>query len=142
MFLSGVAVLLALSRGGAAAAAGVALAVCAAGMGFVAPAHDAAALPYVQLAILAALFATFTLLAVWRGPLPWRSMDRRLGDLSYPLYLNHYIVVVALNDLTAARGLWIFAAGMAMSVALAALMGQLVDAPLRVARNRVRGQVI
>lgn len=68
-----------------------------------------------------------------------RSIDRWFGDLSYPIYLNHYIVLTTLFSLGAASwtALLIFTAG---SIALAWVAAAAVEIPLRHVRDAIRGQ--
>jgi peptidoglycan/LPS O-acetylase OafA/YrhL len=68
-----------------------------------------------------------------------RGLDRAAGDLSYPLYLNHYAVGIAWYDRCAARGWGVFIAAMACSLVTAWVMMLLVESPMRSLRNRVRG---
>lgn len=68
-----------------------------------------------------------------------RSIDRRFGDLSYPIYLNHYVVLTALYSLGIASwpALLIFTAG---SIILAWIAAATVELPLRHLRDVVRGR--
>lgn len=94
------------------------------------------------LAAQGALLAPLLLLAGWLASRPvsarWQRGDRVLGDLSYPLYLNHYAVGLLCTGLEA-PGAAIYAAGLAASILLAAAMGRLVDGAMRPWRQRVRG---
>ena len=94
-----------------------------------------------QLPLLAALLGGALLCAA--APTPARRLrgwDRGLGDLSYPLYLNHYVVGLAVSNLTPWRGALPYAAGVMLSLGLAALMHRLTETPLRGLRDRLRGQ--
>lgn len=68
-----------------------------------------------------------------------RTVDRRLGDLSYPMYVNHYTVLVLMASLTAAQGWAAFIATLLVSAALSWLVALAVETPLRSIRNRIRG---
>jgi peptidoglycan/LPS O-acetylase OafA/YrhL len=68
-----------------------------------------------------------------------RTVDRRLGDLSYPLYLTHYTVLVLMASLTAAHGWTAFVVTLVGSVCLSWLVALAVETPLRSIRNRIRG---
>jgi peptidoglycan/LPS O-acetylase OafA/YrhL len=94
-----------------------------------------------QVALLGTLLAAFVWLAVWSRRAPGR-WDRYLGDLAYPLFLNHLTVATALRSLTAENALPAMLAGMALSVVLAAVMERLVEPAIRPWRNRWRGAAI
>lgn len=92
----------------------------------------------VRTAILAVLLASIPLLAVLKAGAFYRT-DRLLGDLSYPLYLNHILVMYAV------RAFWpqLSWGGLALSV-LAALivsyaMYRLIEPGLNTLRDKVRG---
>ncbi len=96
-----------------------------------------------QLPALAALLAAMAALAAWPRVAPrWRRLDRSLGALSYPLYLNHYAVGIALYDTIPQRSVALYATGLAASLALAWLMHRLVETPLDRLRTRVRGSAV
>ncbi len=137
MFLLGVALCLSMRRGGWVRGVFVAVALPLAGLGFASwgqHGHPAAA---IQVPLLAALLLLFIVLAEAPGG-RWRRLDRRLGDLSYPLYLTHYAVGIAITGLWAQRGLAVFGVGVCVSVGVAAGMAGLVDGRLVRLRNRVR----
>ena len=71
----------------------------------------------VQFLLLALLLAAFAVLAASEGSRRWRALDRRLGDLSYLLYLNHYGVAIACASSGFSPSLTLYATG-----ALAALV--------------------
>ena len=60
-----------------------------------------------------------------------KNADRWLGDLSYPLYLNHYVIVVGFATLLEEKGAWYQMAAILLSLALAYGMKVMVEAPLR-----------
>ncbi len=72
----------------------------------------------------------------------WKRFDRVCGDLSYPLYLNHYVVGIALFNLSSDRGFGLYAAGIALSFLVAAAMNRIVEIPLRSIRSRIRGATV
>ncbi len=117
----------------------LAVSVVLAGIGFASwRQHFFPVLP-VQLALTLGLATLAAGLSRHAMPPAWRAWDRRLGDLSYPLYLNHYALGILLSSLTSARGWPIYAAGMVASVGLAWVMGQGVDRRLQAWRTRIRG---
>jgi peptidoglycan/LPS O-acetylase OafA/YrhL len=96
----------------------------------------------VDLLLLLSLLAGIGVLAVLDWP-PLRRFDRFLGELSYPLYLNHMIAgVVAASFIPAdwgdGRMLLAFVIGLSVSYALYAA----VEPTLKRARNVVRGHAI
>lgn len=139
-FLLGACLYATLHRPTAARAAATTLAAACALAAF--PHWDQRGLPTLslQLPALAALLAAMAALAAWPRVAPrWRRLDRRLGALSYPLYLNHYAVGIALYDTLPQRTPALYAVGLALSLALAWLMHRLVEAPMDRLRTRVRG---
>jgi peptidoglycan/LPS O-acetylase OafA/YrhL len=137
MFLVGVAFCLLMRRRTGARYAFMAAALPVAGLGFASWGQHGHPDLAMQVAVLAGLVAVFAVLAD-RPAGWWHGADRRLGDLSYPLYLNHYVVGIGLTGLCAARGPAVYVAGVVLSVGLAAAMGALVDGRLIAFRNRVR----
>ncbi len=137
MFLTGVAICLALRRGGMLRWGFVAAALPVAALGFTSWGQHGHPVLARQGVLLALLLGLFAVLAERRAG-QWQKLDKRLGDLSYPLYLNHYVVGLVLIDVSAARGRAIYALAVVLSVGLAALMGGLVDRPLIAIRTRVR----
>jgi peptidoglycan/LPS O-acetylase OafA/YrhL len=96
-----------------------------------------------QLPLLAALFTGFLVLS--RLQLPpgwWRQWDKRLGGLSYPLYIGHGIVLTLLASISARRGALPYLAAVGLSLALAVVLHTIVEAPLGAVRDRVRGRKV
>jgi len=91
---------------------------------------------------LIALLALFCVLATGHITDRWHWLDRQLGDLSYPLYLNHYVVGITLTGVSTIRGGAIYCFGLFSSVCLAVCMGALVDGRLLAVRNRLRKAVL
>ncbi|MCK6450394.1 MAG: acyltransferase [Alphaproteobacteria bacterium] len=93
---------------------------------------------YLLMAALAGLFAWLGCRSSWR-PGRW---DRMLGDLAYPLYLNHLTVGVLARSIAPDRSVTAALLAFAASIALAALMQAIVEPPVRAWRNRWRGVAI
>ncbi len=94
----------------------------------------------IQLPLLAALLAIFVLLAVHAGiPRSWARWDKRLGELSYPIYINHGTVIVALASVSAKPGMQVYLLCMPISILLALVMNRLVETPMRSLRDALRG---
>jgi peptidoglycan/LPS O-acetylase OafA/YrhL len=71
-----------------------------------------------------------------------REWDRRLGDLSYPIYLNHYAVLIAFHSLVSNKSfLWQMVA-VVTSVLVSWLLMIAVERPIAPLRNRLRGQAV
>jgi len=93
-----------------------------------------------QLACVCVLFGVFyALTCVRKVPERLRRFDKRAGDLSYPLYIGHGLVVVTLLSLGGPRGWPLYGAAVGGSVILAACLHVAVEMPLRPLRERVRG---
>jgi peptidoglycan/LPS O-acetylase OafA/YrhL len=93
-----------------------------------------------QMPLLIILFFIFIILAfIPQIKQHWKQFDKALGDLSYPLYLNHYIVLFLLSSLVQNYSLPLYITGIALSLLLAVIMHQLVEAPMRQLRDKVRG---
>ena len=96
-----------------------------------------------QLPLLCALFAAVALLArVQTVPERVRRWDRRLGELSYPLYVSHGVALSLLAGFSARRGALPYAAAAALALVLAAGLHLAVEQPLRVVRARLRGAAL
>lgn len=72
----------------------------------------------------------------------WRRIDRFLGDLSYPVYLNHYVVTIALLNLTTERSVRMIALSLALSTLASLALALMVEPLTRQVRNRFRGTAI
>ena len=93
-----------------------------------------------QLPLLAGLFVALAALARVGDMTPAsQRWDRRLGELSYPLYIGHGAVLTALASLSARRGALPYLAAIAVSLLLAGMIHVVVEAPLRGVRARLRG---
>lgn len=72
----------------------------------------------------------------------FRLVDWQLGNLSYPIYLNHWIVIVVIYTLTDGTGLALLALAAVASIVLSWLLMHVVETPMRSLRDRLRGQVL
>jgi peptidoglycan/LPS O-acetylase OafA/YrhL len=97
-----------------------------------------------QYPILTVLIVMFVLLAFAPGlSMRWKSFDRRLGDLSYPLYLNHFVIQLLIANLFSQNLGWkSYAVGVVLSIFLSAFMFWIVETPLKSVRDRVRGTAL
>ncbi len=96
-----------------------------------------------QLPILMLLFAGLLLLARAPAPGGWlRVWDKRLGELSYPLYISHGIVLTLLASLSPARGAGPYGLAVVGALVLAFWLHALVEQPMRRVRDRVRGATV
>jgi peptidoglycan/LPS O-acetylase OafA/YrhL len=139
MFLVGVALFLHDARPGIGRAALVGVAAAIAGAGFISWRQHGAPWLAVQLPVLGALAALLAWLLGRGAQGARKAVDRRLGDLSYPLYLNHYAVGIAMGSLAPALGWGLFAVALVLSLLLAAVAERLVEHPMRAIRDRIRG---
>lgn len=67
--------------------------------------------------------------------------DRAIGDLSYPLYINHYVVTIAVFSLLPVGGV-AQGAAIALSLAVSFAMMRLVEQPTAGLRARIRGRSV
>jgi peptidoglycan/LPS O-acetylase OafA/YrhL len=67
-----------------------------------------------------------------------RLLDKRLGELSYPLYLNHYVIAVIILNCTGQPSIGFMLAGLLASLALSFIMFMLVEKPLLRLRRYIR----
>ena len=89
--------------------------------------------------LLTGLLALLAVLA-FRGGGPVNRVDRRLGDLTYPLYLYHQVVMVAVLSLTSGYSWASLAVALVVSLALSAILEMAVAAMIDRWRDRVRGR--
>ncbi len=94
-----------------------------------------------QVALHGGLLAAFVWLAVWsrRAPGWW---DRRLGDLAYPLFLNHLTIGAVVRSTGMDDTLAAPVAAMTLSVLLAIAMERLVEPAIKSLRDSWRGAVL
>ena len=138
MFLVGVAFYLRDARRDTVRALLLAVAIATASAGFASWQQHGAPLPAIQFPVLAFLLGLLAWLLPRGAEGRFKRLDRRLGDLSYPLYLNHYAVGIAAASLAPRSGWPLFAVTVLASVLLAAAAERLVDRPIRGLRDRVR----
>ena len=96
-----------------------------------------------QVPLLCGLFGVLLLLS--RAPPPggrWRMWDKRLGELSYPLYIGHGVVLTVLASLSPTRGALPFGLAILTALALAAALHGLVERPFQRVRTRLRGVAV
>lgn len=79
-------------------------------------------------------------LSNWRISPAARARDWRLGNLSYPIYLNHWVVIVAFHTLTTGYAFTLQLGAIAASVALSWLLMHAVERPMAPLRDYLRGQ--
>lgn len=95
----------------------------------------------IQLGIFAVLVLGFFGLTQVRVPADWRRIDRRIGDLSFPLYLQQYVALVfTLAFFPASYGSMVICATLAIAWAWCANV--IAEAPIRALRDRIRGRSI
>ena len=87
------------------------------------------------------LTLTFLILIPVKLPTSWSRIDQRIGDLSFPLYLQQYVVLVLAYALLP-TSYWTVAAVIALSFAVAWLTDLFVEAPIRLLRDQIRGRPI
>jgi peptidoglycan/LPS O-acetylase OafA/YrhL len=105
-----------------------------------AEAFNAATLPVVvSLCVMALMPALIIVLSRMRAGHEAIAVDRRLGELSYPMYVTHYTVLVVMVSLTVGQGWRDFIVTLIASVCLAWLVALAVETPLRSIRNQIRG---
>jgi len=78
-------------------------------------------------------------LALLRVGTRFRRIDRWLGDLSYPLYLNHYAITIAVVTLMPRRNVWTFLVCLPLSIAASWMISHLTEPVTRKMRNQIRG---
>jgi peptidoglycan/LPS O-acetylase OafA/YrhL len=96
-----------------------------------------------QLAWLCLLMAClFALARAGQVPDRLRRLDRWAGDLSYPLYIGHGLVVAALLSLAGHRGWTLYGAAILGAAIMAAWLHLVAETPLRRLRDRLRGRPV
>lgn len=95
----------------------------------------------VDLAILNLLAATLFFLGRSTASGPRKAIDRWVGDITYPLYLNHYAVSIATLSLVPAeyRGVPLFVGNLAFCIAASLGLSYVSEPFTRSLRNRIRG---
>ena len=72
----------------------------------------------------------------------FRRLDRWLGDLSYPVYLNQYAVLICFASLWRGINIWKQVLGVLAVCGVAYLAKRIVETPMKGIRDRVRGAVL
>ncbi len=90
------------------------------------------------------LLVAFFLLSGMTASGKWRIFDRKAGDLSYPVYLNHYAVSIVFLSLFGQHRdpVLVFAGGIVASLAISRLANAITDPLTRSLRNRLRGTAL
>ena len=107
----------------------------------VVPIQDIALSQTGNLIILIVLLSAMTALAfaqIARG----RRIDRMLGDLTYPLYLYHEVVLIVILTVSTEYTYGTLAVGFVLSFVAAAILMMLVDPAVSLYRDRVRGRAL
>jgi peptidoglycan/LPS O-acetylase OafA/YrhL len=94
-----------------------------------------------NLIILVVLLAVMTALA-FAPSAKGRRIDRTLGDLTYPLYLYHEVVLIVILSVTTEYAYSTLVAGFVLSLITAAILMALVDPVVTLYRDRVRGRAL
>jgi peptidoglycan/LPS O-acetylase OafA/YrhL len=113
---------------------------CVAAAGFASWRQHGAPVLAWQYGVLAILLAAFSGLATRPFAGSLKCLDQRLGDLSYPLYLNHYVVGIVAMSCAGPPDWRLFGAAMVCAVTLSAVAEAGVDRPLRALRARIRAR--
>jgi len=143
MFLVGVSLFLFQARPEGSRAVVLLVAIVLAAAGFVSWRQHGAPVLALQLPLLALLLALFAWLVTRRLAAGLRKrLDRRLGDLSYPLYLNHYAVGILATSLAPRASLVLYAGAVMAALLLAVCAERLVDRRLRRVRDRIRSVLV
>jgi peptidoglycan/LPS O-acetylase OafA/YrhL len=95
----------------------------------------------VHLILFFILTLIFLILIGVKLPEHWNLIDRRIGDLSFPLYLQQYVVLVFAYIFLPAS-YWTVAAVIVLSLAVAWLSDLAVETPIRMLRDKIRGRPI
>lgn len=91
------------------------------------------------LLVLFGLITGALMLAKVELPHRWGRIDRWLGDLSYPIYLNHYAVTIAFLTLCSEPSDMLFWSCVAASVAFAWFIALLTEPFTNRVREKIRG---
>jgi peptidoglycan/LPS O-acetylase OafA/YrhL len=98
----------------------------------------------IQLPLLFILFGLLRLLSRAGAAMPalLARWDRRLGELSYPLYISHGVALTLIASLVRTRGLMPYAATVTSALAFALVIHRTVEQPMRGWRDRLRGAAL
>ena len=142
MFLLGIAICLVLERRSFMRVSFLVASLLASAAGFVSWRQHGTPVLSWQLAMLACLVVSFIWLATAKTPEGAKRLDKALGALSYPLYLNHYAVGLAVYNLLPSRSIEIYAVTVACSIVIAWVMAEISEVPFFAMRDRLRKAVI
>jgi peptidoglycan/LPS O-acetylase OafA/YrhL len=92
----------------------------------------------ITLLILLSMMAALAFAPISKG----RNVDRALGNLTYPLYLYHEVVLIVVLTLTTGYSYLTVAIAVVLSFVTAAAMMALVDPAVTRYRDRVRGRAL
>ena len=138
MFLLGIAICLVLNRRSLLRVSFLVASLLASAAGFVSWRQHGTPVLTWQLAMLGCLVVSFLWLATAHIPRGAARLDKALGALSYPLYLNHYAVGLAAYNLLPSRGIEVYAATVACAIVTAWVMAELSEVPFVAMRDRLR----
>ncbi|TFV34870.1 acyltransferase [Bradyrhizobium frederickii] len=68
-----------------------------------------------------------------------KGLDQALGDLTYPLYLNHYAILVAALSLFPTPNPLVQVATVSAALLASIVLHRLVETPMTAIRNKIRG---
>lgn len=68
-----------------------------------------------------------------------KGLDQTLGDLTYPLYLNHYAILVAALSLFPTPNPFVQVATVSAALLASIVLHRLVETPMTAIRNKIRG---
>jgi peptidoglycan/LPS O-acetylase OafA/YrhL len=88
--------------------------------------------------VLLAITISLAFMPIARG----RNIDRALGNLTYPLYLYHEVVLIVILTVTTGYAYTTLALGVVLSFVTAAILAALVDPAVTFYRDRVRGRAL
>jgi peptidoglycan/LPS O-acetylase OafA/YrhL len=89
----------------------------------------------INLLVLLTIMTLLAFASISKG----RRIDRALGNLTYPLYLYHEVVLIVVLAMTTGYAYSTLAIGVALSFVTAAVLMALVDPAMTRYRDRVRG---
>ena len=92
-----------------------------------------------QYVILTGSLALFAMCAFFSPLGRMRRVDKCLGDLSYPLYLNQYSALIIFTSLSFGRGYLIFFSALATAVAFSVLADLICEPVIKPLRDKIRG---
>ncbi|MBL6457135.1 acyltransferase [Belnapia sp. T6] len=91
-----------------------------------------------QAALFSALIASVLLLAHMRPSGRLKRWDRDLGDLSYPLYLQHFVILILVSAFLP-QSYFAMVTAFAAALVAASIANYAVEAPIKSIRDYIRG---